>query len=95
MDMEYWERRGPSVLKDSFSCGGKSWFKCRAHLKKKFMTGLLVFLRMEKGSGVVKANNSTELGISIQVLVICGTVLNRYSCIFSKLSLNRCVQAIT
>lgn len=59
------------------------------------MIGLLIFLRMEKGSSVVKANNSTELGISIQVLVIYRTVLHRYSCICSVFSLNGCVRAIT
>lgn len=60
-----------------------------------FERGLLIFVRMEKGSSVVEANNSTELGITIQVLVIYGTVLHRYSCICAMFSLNGCVQAIT
>lgn len=74
---------------------GRNWFKYKVHLKKKFMTGLLIFLRMEKGSSVVKANNTTELGISIQVLVIYGAVLHGYSCICSMFSLNGYVWSIT
>lgn len=93
MDVEYRERR-TAVQKDRFSCGGRSCLKYKAHLRK-FKTGLLIFLRMEKGFSVVKANTSTKLGITIQVLVIYGTVLHRYSCICVMFNLNECVQAIT
>lgn len=39
MDMEYWEGGGTSAQKDKFLCGGRSWVKYKAHLKKKLMTG--------------------------------------------------------